>query len=93
LAASGAGLPKAINAGVKSAAVLMNRGVCQARLGKTDLAIADYTSAITADPASALAYWNRSQAYRKKGLATKAAADRKKALELDPGVATRPDLF
>ena len=52
-----------------------NRGVTYAKLGKYDLAIADFSEGIKLEPNNKLAYRNRAMAYKKLGELRKAQED------------------
>jgi len=49
--------------------------VTYAKLGKYDLAVADFSEAIKLEPANRLAYRNRAMAYRKLGELRRAQED------------------
>lgn len=62
---------------------LLNRGVAYKQMGNLDLAIADYSAALTRAPDDALLYSNRANAYRELGELGYALADANHALEID----------
>ncbi|GLS23641.1 hypothetical protein GCM10007874_66620 [Labrys miyagiensis] len=59
-----------------------NRAISYANKGKSDLAIQDYSQAITLDPSYTSAYNNRCSAYSKTGKYDEAIADCDRAIEL-----------
>lgn len=61
-----------------------NSGLVYAEKGQYDLAIADYSKAISMDPTYAIAYNNRGAAYFEKGQYDLAMRDVNKAIELNP---------
>ena len=61
--------------------VLQRRGYAYDMLGKKDLAIADYTAAITIDPGNYYAYADRGTIYLNKGYYRQAVQDFLKAIE------------
>jgi tetratricopeptide (TPR) repeat protein len=67
-----------------SALAYFNRGVANSRLGNTDKAIADYTSAIQLDPRYTRAYINRGSEYSNKRNYKLALRDETIAIQLDP---------
>jgi tetratricopeptide (TPR) repeat protein len=64
--------------------ILELRGKNYENMGKSDLAIADYTAELRLKPNDAQAYNNRATAYNKSGLEREALADFDKSIELDP---------
>jgi len=64
--------------------VHLQRGAMYRRLGKFELAIADFTMSIHYDPKSALAYTGRGNAHRGLHQIDESIADHSKAIELDP---------
>ena len=62
----------------------VNRGIQYFSMGNTDLAIADYTSAIKLDPTDAIAFNNRGNALADKGEFKRAIADYSEAIRLKP---------
>jgi tetratricopeptide (TPR) repeat protein len=71
------------------AVAYLNRGAARAQRGELDLAIADYSEAITLDPAYAVAFYNRSLVHAAKGQSDQAAADRARAINIDPAYGAR----
>ena len=67
------------------ALAFMGRGNLYGSLGKTDEALADYTSAIRANPESIDAYEKRGDLYYSMGKLELAEADYRKMIEIDPG--------
>jgi tetratricopeptide (TPR) repeat protein len=61
-----------------------NRGACYRRLGKTDLAFADFTKAIALNPSFAKAYTNRASVYKDRKDTASALADYNRAISSDP---------
>lgn len=61
---------------------LLNRGVAYKQMGNLELAIADYSAALTHAPDDALLYSNRANAYRETGELGYALADANHALEI-----------
>jgi tetratricopeptide (TPR) repeat protein len=66
------------------ALVHLQRGAMYRRLGKFELALADFTMSIHYDPQSAYAYTGRGNAHRGLHQIDEAIADHSKAIELDP---------
>ena len=64
--------------------VHLQRGAMYRRLGKFELALADFTMSIHYDPNSAYAYTGRGNAHRGLKQIDEAIADHTKAIELDP---------
>ena len=62
----------------------INRGNLHSRLGKLDLAIADFSQAITYDPNRYKAYYNRANSYFQLGQYQQAIADYNRVLLLRP---------
>jgi Tfp pilus assembly protein PilF len=69
------------------AMALTGRGQLQHQLGKPDLAIADFTSALTCDPKMPGVYKYRATALRELGRVEEAIADLDKAISLTPNFA------
>jgi tetratricopeptide (TPR) repeat protein len=69
------------------ALVHLQRGAMYRRLGKFDLALADFTMSIHYDPKSALAYTGRGNAHRGLHQIDEAIEDHSKAIELDASYA------
>jgi lipoprotein NlpI len=69
------------------ALVHLQRGAMYRRLGKFELALADFTMSIHYDPKSALAYTGRGNAHRGLHQVDEAIEDHSKAIELDPNYA------
>jgi tetratricopeptide (TPR) repeat protein len=69
------------------ALVHLQRGAMYRRLGKYELALADFTMSIHYDPKSAYAYTGRGNAHRGLHQSEEAIADHSKAIELDPSYA------
>jgi tetratricopeptide (TPR) repeat protein len=67
-----------------SASACFNRGVANSRIGNTDKAIADYTSAIQLDPRYTNAYINRGVEYSNKRNYKLALRDETAAIQLNP---------
>jgi tetratricopeptide (TPR) repeat protein len=68
---------------------LFERGLCEAKSGRDDAAIADFTEVIRQRPDKAEAYWNRAICYGKQKKTRAAADDRAKALKLKPELAKK----
>jgi tetratricopeptide (TPR) repeat protein len=66
------------------AVVHLQRGSMYRRLGKFDLALADFTMSISYDPKSADAYTGRGNAYRGLHKFDESIADHSEAIKLDP---------
>ena len=73
--------------GRELAIVYYNRGIGYEQSDQYDLAIADYSQALSLDPAYRDAYNNRGNAYQDKSLHDLAIADYNQALRLDPNYA------
>jgi tetratricopeptide (TPR) repeat protein len=70
------------------ALVHLQRGSMYRRLGKFELALADFSESIRHDPNSALAYTGRGNAYRGLKLLEQSIADHTEAIRLKPDDAT-----
>jgi tetratricopeptide (TPR) repeat protein len=70
------------------ALVHLQRGSMYRRLGKFELALADFSESIRHDPQSGMAYTGRGNAYRGLKLPEQAIADHTEAIRLKPDYAT-----
>jgi len=68
---------------------LFERGLCSAKHGELERAIADFSECARLRPNMALAYFNRGICYGKQKRVKLASADRARALKLDQGLATK----
>jgi tetratricopeptide (TPR) repeat protein len=66
---------------------LFERGLCSAKRGELDKAIADFGECVRLKPTMAVAYFNRGLCYGKQNKVKLASADRAQALKLDPSLA------
>jgi len=69
---------------LENAQAYNNRGLAYFEKGQYDLAIADYSEAITIDSKNAAAYYNRGDTYLLKGQYDEAIADFSKVIEINP---------
>jgi tetratricopeptide (TPR) repeat protein len=93
-----AGAPgRLVQADIKRADDLVNRGNAHADKKEYDRAIADFTQAIELDPQNAYAYNSRADTLREVGKAAEGLPDAEKALKLDSNNAefwdTRAQIF
>jgi tetratricopeptide (TPR) repeat protein len=75
--------------GKDDADILFERGLCSAKLGELDKAVADFSECVRLRPDMAIAYWNRSICYTRQKKAKPASVDKAQALKLDPKLAAK----